>query len=194
MKQPILFASSNENKLSEMQFLFSSSEWEIVSPKSVGIQTLNIAEHGNSYMQNAIYKIEAYEKYTNLPILADDSGLEVDYLNGQPGIFSARFGGSHANSDKQRNKYLIKLMSNAKSDERSATFKAVLVIRFFNDQTIIREGNVKGQIIFEPRGENGFGYDPIFQLDNGKTMAEYGEKKHAISHRALAVKSLLEVI
>tara|TARA_Y100001970_G_scaffold176704_1_gene215359 strand:- start:5144 stop:5728 length:585 start_codon:yes stop_codon:yes gene_type:complete len=194
LKQPILFASSNKNKLSEMQFLFSQSEWEIVSPQSVGIKTLNIAEHGNSYMQNALYKIEAYEKYTNLPILADDSGLEVDYLNGHPGIFSARFGGSNISNDKQRNKFLIKLMSNAAFKERYAVFKAVLVVRFYDDKTIIREGNVRGQITLEPRGENGFGYDPIFQLNDGATMAEYGNKKHEVSHRALAVKSLLEVI
>ena len=194
MKQPILFASSNQHKLSEMQFLFSQSDWEIISPQSLGIKTLNIAEHGNSYMQNALYKIEAYEKYTNLPILADDSGLEVDYLNGHPGIFSARFGGSNIRNDKERNKFLIELMSNAACHERYAIFKAVLVIRFYNDKTIIREGNIRGEITFEPKGENGFGYDPIFQLKNGVTMAEYGEKKHEISHRALAVKSLLEVI
>jgi len=194
LKQPILFASSNKHKLSEMQFLFSQSKWEIVSPQSIGIQTLNIAEHGHSYMQNALFKIEAYEKYTNLPILADDSGLEVDYLNGNPGVFSARFGGSNINNDQQRNNFLIKLMSKASTNQRLAVFKAVLVVRFYKAQTIIREGNIRGNIALKPRGENGFGYDPIFQLNNGETMAEYGEKKHEISHRALAVKSLLEVM
>ncbi len=194
MKQPILFASSNKHKLSEMQFLFAKSEWEIVSPQSIGVQTLNIAEHGNSYMQNALYKIEAYEKYTHLPILADDSGLEVDYLNGQPGIFSARFGGPSVNNDQQRNNFLIKSLTHASDNQRRAVFKAVLIVRFYKAQTFIREGYIRGNITLEPRGENGFGYDPIFQLNNGETMAEYGEKKHEISHRALAVKSLLEAM
>tara|TARA_Y100000996_G_scaffold410350_1_gene392559 strand:+ start:1653 stop:2186 length:534 start_codon:yes stop_codon:yes gene_type:complete len=177
-----------------MQFLFAKSEWEIVSPQSIGVQTLNIAEHGNSYMQNALYKIEAYEKYTHLPILADDSGLEVDYLNGQPGIFSARFGGPSVNNDQQRNNFLIKSLTHASDNQRRAVFKAVLIVRFYKAQTFIREGYIRGNITLEPRGENGFGYDPIFQLNNGETMAEYGEKKHEISHRALAVKSLLEAM
>jgi XTP/dITP diphosphohydrolase len=190
----ILFASSNEHKLDEMRNLFSNSSWYIISPKEIGIRSLDVLEFGSSYAQNAIAKIEAYQQYTNLPILADDSGIEVKALNGKPGIYSARFGGQFINNDIERNAYLLKLLDEVVFHNRKAIFKAVLAIRFNNSETIIREGNVLGHISLEPRGNNGFGYDPIFELSNGQTMAELGNNKQDISHRAMAVKALLDVL
>ncbi|MDG1989738.1 MAG: RdgB/HAM1 family non-canonical purine NTP pyrophosphatase [Dehalococcoidia bacterium] len=194
MIRKILFASSNEHKLDEMRNLFSSSSWQIISPKEIGIRPLNVLEFGSSYAQNAIAKIEAYQQYTHLPILADDSGIEVKALNGKPGIYSARFGGQFIKNDTQRNEYLLRLLDEVVFYNRTAIFKAVLAIRFHDSETIIREGNVLGHIALESRGMNGFGYDPIFELNNGQTMAELGSQKQEISHRALAVKALLDVL
>ncbi|MFB0901028.1 MAG: non-canonical purine NTP pyrophosphatase [Dehalococcoidia bacterium] len=191
MNNQILFASSNMHKINEMKLLFEKSNWKIISPSEINIPKLEVIESGSSYLENAVAKIIAYENFTTLPILADDSGLEVDALNGYPGIFSARMGGQNVNSDTERNEHLLTLLNGIINEDRSAIFRAILVIKFFGGDMIVREGKISGEIICKNRGNDGFGYDPIFELVSGETMAEIGNRKNDISHRAKAAQALI---
>jgi XTP/dITP diphosphohydrolase len=166
----------------------------LVTPKELGIN-VDVAEDRDSYQENASIKAEAYAQVSSLISLADDSGLEVDVLNGEPGIRSARYAGDKAN-DKDRVKYLLSRLKGIPPEKRKARFVCIIAIAIPGEKTIICQGDCHGSITTEPRGENGFGYDPIFYFaELGKTMAELSpEQKGQISHRGRAAREARRVL
>lgn len=191
----IVLASGNSGKLKEFQQLLNSSGFEVL-PQSV-FDVPDAIEDGLSFVENSIIKARHASKLTGLPAIADDSGLEVDALNGRPGIYSARFSGENATDSSNNNKLLTEL-KNVKKAERTARFQCLLVfIRHEHDPTpIICQGTWEGRILFAAHGENGFGYDPLFWVpEQGCSSAELtAEVKNRISHRGKAMQLLLERI
>lgn len=191
----IVLASSNAGKLKEFQQLLNRSGFEVL-PQSV-FDVPDAIEDGLSFVENALIKARHASTLTGLPAIADDSGLEVDALDGRPGIYSARFAGEHAR-DSDNNDKLLAELENIQSAERTARFQCLLVfIRHPNDPTpIICQGTWEGRILFEPQGNNGFGYDPLFWItEQGCSSAELDPAlKNRISHRGKAMQLLLERI
>ena len=162
--------------------------------KEMGI-TADIEENGTTFEENSLIKARALAKLTGLPALADDSGLEVDYLNGEPGIYSARYLGRDTDYD-YKNNYIIDKLSGAKGEERSARFVCVISLVLPDGREFVERGVVEGLIGYEQKGENGFGYDPIFYLpEYGKTSAELPPwEKNRISHRGKALTAMKKLI
>jgi XTP/dITP diphosphohydrolase len=190
----LLLATSNPGKAREYRILLDSLGYEITTSAEQGIVEA-ITESGNSYEQNARSKAIAYAKSSQLIALADDSGLEVDALNGQPGIKSARFAGIAA-TDAEKLSLLLAKLSGVPWGRRTACFKCVIAIATPEGQCQVCSGECRGIIALEPRGENGFGYDPIFFLPElGKTMAELPlGTKNQISHRARAIQKARQIL
>ncbi len=190
----ILFATTNKNKLREAGEILSEQGYEILSLKDVGVD-LDVAEDGKTFEENAIIKAKAYSKAAGMPVLADDSGLEVDYLDKAPGIYSARFLGEDT-SYEVKNKYIIEKLANARGSERSARFICAVCLAMPDGRYVTATGKVEGEIAYKPAGENGFGYDPIFFVpEYGKTTAELSpEKKNEISHRGNALRIIRDRI
>jgi len=192
--EKVILATNNKAKIRELSSLISGESWEFTTPAAEGIE-LDVEETGRSFEENAVLKAKAYAKASNLPAVADDSGLEVDALNGDPGVFSARYAGPDI-SDKKRNEFLLSNLTNVPWERRTARFRCVIAIAFPEDRLILCKGECRGIIAFEPRGENGFGYDPIFYLPEfDKTMAEISlDEKNKISHRAKAARKAQEFL
>jgi XTP/dITP diphosphohydrolase len=190
----LLLATSNSGKIREYRFLLDGLGYQITTLAEEGIAK-TVTESGNNYEQNARLKAIAYAKLSQLTALADDSGLEVDALNGEPGVKSARFAGEAATDAEKVNLLLAKLKG-VPWDRRTASFKCVIAIATPKGQTKVCYGECQGIIALEAKGENGFGYDPIFFLPEiGKTMAELPlEMKNQISHRALAIQKARQVL
>jgi XTP/dITP diphosphohydrolase len=190
----LLLASTNLGKIKEYRSLLNGLGYRIVTLAEQGIAKI-ATESGNSYEQNARLKAATYAKLSQLVTLADDSGLEVDALNGEPGIHSARFGGKDA-SDADKVKILLAKLANALWEERTVHFKCVIAIATPKGQLELCHGECHGIIAFEAKGGNGFGYDPIFYLpEMGKTMAELPlEIKNQISHRGQATREAWQVL
>jgi XTP/dITP diphosphohydrolase len=190
----LLLATSNPGKIREYRSLLNGLHYQITTLAEEGI-TKVVAESGNSYDQNARSKAVAYAKFTQLIALADDSGLEVDALNGEPGVKSARFAGQTA-SDAERVSLLLARLDGVPWERRTACFKCVIVIATPEGQSKVCYGECRGMIALEAKGENGFGYDPIFFLPEiGKTMAELPlTTKNKISHRARASQKARQVL
>jgi len=192
----LLIATNNQGKVKELQDLLKDTGIELITPAHINLD-LDVIEDGLTYAENAIKKAIAFAQASGLISLADDSGLEVDVLNGAPGLYSARYGSSNGKklSDKDRRDYLIK---NLKDKPRpwTARFHATIAIAIPGEETQLTEGFCEGQIIPEERGAGGFGYDPIFLLSEmGKTMAELSmEEKNRLSHRARAVMKAKDVL
>ncbi len=186
--EKVLLATSNQGKLRELNELIFGSEWEFTTPADLGIN-LDVEETGITFEHNAVLKARTFAKASNLITLADDSGLEVDALDGAPGVLSARYAGPQA-SPVQRNDYLLSKLMGIPQEKRQARFRCVIAIVFPNGEMVMCKGDCPGIIAFEPKGENGFGYDPIFYLpDFDKTMAELSsEQKNKISHRGKAAR------
>jgi XTP/dITP diphosphohydrolase len=188
----LLFASSNQNKIKEINALLPNSI-TVLGLTDIGI-TQEIPETGNTIKDNSFLKADFVrnylkEKKLNIPVFADDSGLEVTALNGEPGVYSARYAGVPKN-DSANNQKLLQALKN--KTKRQARFVTVITL-MLNDEVVYFEGEVKGTIAFEARGNNGFGYDPLF-IPQGyrSTFAELSaESKNQISHRAMAVKQLV---
>jgi len=184
----LLIATNNKGKLKEFHELLTDLNIELVTPSQIGLD-LDVIEDGTTYAQNAARKAIAFAGASGLISLADDSGLEVDALNGEPGLYSARYGSPDGNklSDAERRKHLIAKLQN-KPRPWTARFHATIAIATPDNQLQITNGICEGEIIPEERGANGFGYDPIFLFpESGKTMAELPmEEKNLISHRARA--------
>lgn len=182
----LLLATGNAHKLNELKTLLQGLPYDMVSPADVGIDA-DIEETGDSLEENARLKAMAMAAKSGLLTLADDSGLEVDALNGAPGVFSARYAGENA-SDADRVKYLLRQLTDVPQEKRQAKFRCVIAIATPDGKVDTVSGECRGYIAFEPRGEHGFGYDPIFYLPElGKTMAELPpEVKNRISHRGQA--------
>ena len=190
----IVFATTNEGKVKEIKEILKDFPIEVVSMKEMGI-TADIEENGATFEENSLIKARALVKLTGLPALADDSGLEVDYLNGEPGIYSARYLGRDTDYD-YKNNYIIDKLSGAKGEERSARFVCVISLVLPDGREFVERGVVEGLIGYEQKGENGFGYDPIFYLpEYGKTSAELPpEEKNKISHRGKALTAMKKLI
>jgi XTP/dITP diphosphohydrolase len=190
----LLLATSNPGKIKEYRFLLDGLSYKITTLAEEGI-TKVVTESGNNYEQNARLKAITYAKLSQLTALADDSGLEVDALHGEPGVKSARFAGEAA-TDADRVSFLLAKLNGVPRERRTACFKCVIAIATPEGQFQICYGECHGMIAFEAKGENGFGYDPIFFLPEiGKTMAELPlATKNQISHRARASQKARQVL
>ena len=190
----IAFATTNAGKIKEIKEILADFDVEVASMKEMNI-TADIEENGATFEENSLIKARAVSKLTGLPALADDSGLEVDYLNGEPGIYSARYLGRDTDYD-YKNNYIIKKLKDAKDEERSARFVCVISLVLPDGREFVKKGVMEGRIGYEIKGENGFGYDPIFYLpEYGKTSAEISaEEKNKISHRGKALSAMKELI
>ena len=188
----LVLASGNRKKLEEMRAILAPLDHEVVPQNDFDVPEAE--ETGLTFVENAILKARNACLHTGLPAIADDSGLEVDALNGAPGIYSARFSGADAN-DAKNNKLLIDMLGDLPEAARTARYQALLVMmRHAEDPTpLICQGTWEGEIVLEPRGEHGFGYDPHFLLpDLGLTAAEMDPaEKNRISHRGRAMAELI---
>ena len=186
----IVLASGNKGKLAEFVQMFSNVEIEVLPQSQFNVE--DVAETGTTFVENAIIKARHAAKITNLPAIADDSGLEVDALNGQPGIYSARYCGEHGN-DKANYQTLLEALQDV--NNRSARFQCVLVfMKHAEDPTpIICQASWEGTIGLTPQGEQGHGYDPVFIPENYQISAAElpSDEKNALSHRGKALKLLL---
>jgi len=190
----LLLATSNQAKVREYKSLLQSLPWELVTPAEQGITT-RVSEVGDSLEENARLKATLLAAESQLLALADDSGLEVDALGGEPGRLSARYAGEGA-SDRDRVSYLLSRLKGVPWQKRSARFRCVIAIAIPDGEVEFCFGECRGVITFEPRGEQGFGYDPIFYLPElDKTMAELPlEVKNQVSHRGQAARKVYQVL
>ena len=190
----LLLATNNPGKIREFQIILGDIPYELVAPSDLGLR-LEIEESGNTYRENAAIKASAYCRAARVLTLADDSGLEVDALGGEPGIRSSRYAGPSA-ADRERVAFLLDKMKGVSWEKRTARFRCVIAIAEPDGDVHYFEGKCEGLIDLEPRGENGFGYDPIFYFpDYGKTMAELPESlKNQISHRARAAQQAVKFL
>ena len=191
MKRRILVATRNAGKIIEFEEMLTALNVRWLSLDDVGVKT-DVEETGDSFLANAVLKAQTYAEMTGLITLADDSGLEVDALDGAPGIYTARYGGPGL-TPVQRYQYLLQQLGDVSWARRSARFRCVIAIAAQNEGLLASaDGVCEGMIAEEPFGDRGFGYDPVFYLpDWGKTMAELpSSKKHLISHRGRALKAI----
>ena len=186
-----VLASHNRGKLAEMQKILGELGVEVVLQSDLGL-ALEPEETGDTFAENALIKARAVMEASGLPAIADDSGLCVDWLNGAPGIYSARYGGLA--DDKARYTLLLQNMRGA--TDRAAHFHTSIVCCFPGGEVLQADGDCHGTIAFAPRGEGGFGYDPLFYSDDlGMTFAEADpEAKNGVSHRARAIEKLIGVL
>ena len=194
MMDKIVFATANEGKVKESKEILADFSIAVVSLKEMNITT-EVDENGTTFEENSLIKARAVSKLTGLPALADDSGLEVDYLDGAPGIYSARYLGRDTDYE-YKNNYIIDKLKEAKGEERAARFVCVISLVLTDGREFVTKGIMEGRIGYEIKGENGFGYDPIFYLpEYGKTSAELtGEEKNKISHRGKALREMKDLI
>lgn len=188
----LIVASNNEHKISEIKAILSKYDISVISMKEAGIN-IDVEETGSTFQENSYIKAKTIFDMVKgeFMVLADDTGLMVDYLNGEPGVYSARFAGEHGN-DKLNKEKLLRLLNGVPSAERSARFVSAIVLIVDNDTVIKVQGEAKGFITEEERGSNGFGYDPLFFVPEfNKTFAQLTpEEKNSISHRGNALKNL----
>lgn len=185
----IVMATKNQNKLREFREILEGIE--LVSESELGVD-IDVEETGLTFEENSMLKAKAVYEKTGLPSLADDSGLSVDALSGEPGVYSARYGGEGLD-DKGRVRLLLKNMEGIPGEKRGASF--ICAITMVSDKGIVTaKGECRGEILTEPVGENGFGYDPVFYVrEYGKTTAQMSaEEKNSISHRGKALRQLKE--
>lgn len=189
----ILIATKNKGKVTDFRALFDKYGIEVISLADLAEPIADIPETGSTFEENAVIKAEAIAKMLQMPVLADDSGLEVTALNNRPGIFSARYAGDEKNDQKNLHKVLTELEGVA-SDDRSARFVCALAVAEPGQETFVKRGVCEGVITAQPVGTHGFGYDPIFQpIGYDKTMAQLSTKeKNSISHRGNALEKLEE--
>ncbi|MCH8850586.1 MAG: RdgB/HAM1 family non-canonical purine NTP pyrophosphatase [Chloroflexi bacterium] len=190
----LLLATNNAGKVAEFRRLLDGCGWEIVAPADVGLK-LAVEETGQTYAENARIKAAAYAEAGGLVTLADDSGLEVDALGGRPGLLSARYAGANR-TDRERLEKLLEELAEVPDKDRTARFRCVIAIVGEKEQIELVEGTVEGYIAREPRGDSGFGYDPVFVLaDRGLTAAELPDiEKDALSHRGVATRKALPIL
>ena len=184
-----ILATNNMKKLAEMQRILSPLGINVVTAKILGKQLEDVEEDGKTFEDNAKLKARAACKEMNMPAIADDSGLCVDYLDGAPGIFSARFAGEHGN-DEKNNDLLLEKLDGVPLEKRTAHYVCAICCTFPDGREIVVRGECNGVIGFERDGHEGFGYDPIFLVD-GKAFGRYtAEEKDIISHRGNALRLL----
>lgn len=187
----IFIATRNKGKVNDFQKLFSNYEITVNSLLDKEVNLPEVEETGSTFEENAALKAETIASYLKTPVLADDSGLVVDALNGRPGVYSARYAGEEKNDQANLQK-VLKQLEGVPEEERTARFVCVLALARPNEKTIFKTGICEGKIAEEPRGVNGFGYDSVFYPEgHNKTMAELTiEEKNQISHRHQALLQL----
>lgn len=192
MTTRVVLATHNAGKRREWAALLDGLEIDLVLPEEIGLD-LEVEETGETYRENALLKARTLAKFANLPALADDSGLEVDALEGAPGVRSARY---QLGSDKVRYRALLQALEGVPPAERTARFRCIAALAFPDGRTFTTEGVCEGVIAMKSSGEGGFGYDPVFYLPSHEmTMAELDfETKNQISHRARAARAMRAVI
>ena len=194
MADKIIFATGNKNKMREIRDILSDLGMEILSMKEAGIDK-EINEDGKTFEENALIKARAVAEDTDAVVLADDSGLEIDYLNKEPGIYSARYLGEDT-SYEIKNQALLDRLSGVKKEDRPARFVCAIAAVLPDKREFVVRETIEGYIGEKPAGTNGFGYDPIFYVDEyGCSTAELSEeKKNEVSHRGKALRAMREVL
>lgn len=194
MADKIIFATGNKNKMREIRDILSDLGMEILSMKEAGIDK-EINEDGKTFEENALIKARAVAEDTDAVVLADDSGLEIDYLNKEPGIYSARYLGEDT-SYEIKNQALLDRLSGVKKEDRTARFVCAIAAVLSDKREFVVRETIEGYIGEKPAGTNGFGYDPIFYVDEyGCSTAELSEeKKNEVSHRGKALRAMREVL
>ena len=194
MNRKIIFATSNEGKMKEVRSILEDLGMEVLSMKEAGIQA-DVIEDGTTFEENAIIKATEIQKICGEIVLADDSGLEVDYLNKEPGIYSARYMGEDT-SYRIKNQSLIDRLEGVEDEKRTARFVCAIAAAFPGGIVEVTRGTIEGRIGYEEKGENGFGYDPIFYVpEYDCTTAELSpEQKNEVSHRGKALRLMKEII
>ena len=188
----IIFATGNQNKMREIREIYEDLGYEILSMKEAGI-SVDIVEDGKTFEENALIKARAIADQVDAIVLADDSGLEIDYLNKEPGIYSARYMGEDT-SYHIKNANLISRLEGVPDEKRTARFVCAIAAVLPNGEVLHSEGTIEGIIGYEEQGENGFGYDPIFYLPQyGCTTAQLEpDVKNELSHRGKALRAIKE--
>ena len=188
----IIFATGNQGKMKEIREIMQDLNVEVVSLKDIGLE-VDIEENGTTFEENAIIKAKTIMELTKEVVMADDSGLEVDYLGKAPGVYSARYLGEDT-PYTIKNNHIIKELEGVEGQDRSARFVSVIACVLPDGTTLTTRGTIEGVIGYEEKGENGFGYDPIFYLpERGCTTAELSlEEKNRISHRGKALSMMKE--
>lgn len=190
MKTNIVFATGNQDKMREIREILEGLDANILSMKEAGIEA-DIEENGTTFEENAMIKARAVASRTDAVVLADDSGLEIDYLGGEPGIYSARYMGEDTPYEV-KNRELLSRLAGVPKERRGARFVCAVAAVFPDGTSFTKRGTVEGYIGEAPAGENGFGYDPIFYADEyGCSTAEMTrEQKNAVSHRGNALRAV----
>ena len=194
MNRKIIFATSNEGKMKEVRSILEDLGMEVLSMKEAGI-CADVIEDGTTFEENAVIKAMEIQKICGEIVLADDSGLEVDYLNKEPGIYSARYMGEDT-SYRIKNQSLIDRLEGVEDEKRTARFVCAIAAAFPGGIVEVTRGTIEGRIGYEEKGENGFGYDPIFYVpEYNCTTAELSpEQKNEVSHRGKALRLMKEII
>ena len=193
MKQ-IILATNNSNKVREIRQMLQNAEIEVIPLVEAGIEA-DVEETGSTFKENAYLKASEICRLTQKPVLADDSGLEVDFLDGAPGIYSSRFMGEDT-PYTEKNRAIIEKLDGVEDEKRGAGFVCVMSLVFPDGREFFTRGEMRGIIAREPAGENGFGYDPIVYIpEMGCTSAQLApEKKNEISHRGKALRQMIQII
>ena len=194
MREKIVFATGNAGKMKEIRMILADADVEVLSMKDAGIDP-DIVENGSTFAENALIKARACAKLTGMPALADDSGLVVDYLNGEPGIYSARYMGENT-SYHIKNHNLIERLDGVPDEKRTARFVCAIAAVLPDGTELVTEGTMEGRIGYEEKGENGFGFDPVFYVpEYGLTSAQMdAEQKNAASHRGKALRKMKQTL
>jgi len=191
----LILATGNAGKVREIRAILGGLGVELLTPTEAGLIVPPVIETDRSYVENAVTKATAVARASGLPALADDSGIEVDALGGRPGPLSARYGGQRCQTDEDRYRLLLRELEGVPWARRTARFRAVIALAVPGNRPIVREGVVEGHIALAPRGTNGHGYDPVFEVVPGRTAAELSaEEKNAVSHRGRALAALVETL
>ncbi|WP_408954946.1 XTP/dITP diphosphatase [Natroniella sp. ANB-PHB2] len=190
----LFLATGNKNKVKEMKEILADTEIEILSQVDIG-DLPEVIEDANTFTGNALKKARELGQYTKLPVIADDSGLVVEALDGQPGVYSARFAGEDATAE-ENNQKLLDSLKEVSSEKRTAYFICAMAFVTSEGEEKVVQGKCEGRIAMEPKGEMGFGYDPLFIVDGyDQTFAQLGaDVKNRISHRAYALKKMKKLL
>lgn len=189
----IIIATHNKHKLQEMSRILSPMGYEVVTDRDLGIELTDAEENGETFLDNARIKAESGCRESGLPCIADDSGLCVDALGGAPGVFSARYSGTHGDDDGNNRKLLSEL-EGIPTEKRTAHFACAICVSFPDGSEVTATGKCEGYIGYEKKGTNGFGYDPLFMVGDRSLAEMTAEEKDAISHRGNALKELQKIL
>lgn len=192
----VVVATQNRGKIAEIRAALAFPGWEFVTAGDLGLSHPDVVEDGGTFADNAMLKAAAYHAALGMPSLADDSGLVVDALGGEPGVHSARYAGEDA-SDSQNNEKLLRALADVPDEARTARFMCAMVYVDERGMPTLAMGACEGRVLREPRGAGGFGYDPLFEpaAADGRTMAELdAAEKNAISHRGNALRALRQTL